>query len=514
MKKIFSILCLCLLNSFGAFTSTAGTLPSAINYPNKIVSGSFSSPPIDLQITIVSPLYTFLDIVVYDTDGNLLQGGTNNNTSATAYNVLSNDYRYVCGNQQLTPLLINTVTLTSSQSNQNYFSINNNTGNIIINPPSNGIPQGTYTLTYTVTDNTYSFISQTRTVTIYVLASTSKIASPVTTNVIVIPKHSNQSKTAYDIIDIPDANLKTALITPNTDVVVSAINPDYINLDSNSDGEIDTNEAAQVGRLRLVNKNINDLTGLDHFPNLIQIFAPRNNISTFNLNIPSLQSLSLYHNPLTNIDTSNLPNLLGLAVGDTSISNINVLNNYLLNALSAYNTQLSTIDLGVNHNLTELTCGNNPNLTSINIKNTSSLDFSDVFMTQDCWVNCPNLTTICADDFEIPAVQSFLATCGVSSSSIDINSSCALKTNEFELVNEVTITPNPSSGIFTVNFQETMNELGKIEVITILGQNILSLPLQIGKTQYEINLNDYPSGTYIMKTTVGNISKISKLIKK
>ena len=501
-----------IINTNGTLTITSSLpLDFQFNYTIRSIATGISSNNIICHITIQSPFTTTPDTVSYNTSGTLLGGGS--------YNVLTNDLRNICNSTNntttTTPLLLNTVTLTGSQTTPyNYFKIQNGgSGNIFVNINANPIgggviPIGTYILHYTVCDLAFPAICATQTVTIYVTNSFRMSAAIPKT--IVKRKENRNTQSICQIINFPDPNLKTKLLDSAT--CADLTNTNFILVDANSDGEIDTNEALQIGGVNLSNANITNLSGLEYFTNLTSIALYLNNVSNFNISLPNLSQLTIPNNPLTSFNPLILSNLSVIGCSNTMLTSLNTNNNPLLNILNITNTHITSLDLGISHNLNYLYCKNNPNLTSINIKNTSSLDYSSTFMQQDCWVNCPNLNNICADSFEIPALQSFLSGCGVSTSGININSSCALGVEGHGLLSDVRISPNPSNGVFEITFLAGLTQKTTATVYNLLGQKVLSLDF----TQNEktvLDLSGYANGVYFLRLKIGNAMVTKTILK-
>lgn len=457
------------------------------------------------QHCILSPLKPLPDTAYYNPSGAMYGGGT--------YNVLTNDLRNICNttnnNVTTTPLLINSLNqnqITGSATTPfNYFTISS-TGNINVNIGLGPIPLGSYVLTYMVCE-TGSTICVTQTVTIYVYNF--RLASPLKSKSISSNAHTIL-KNAYQIINFPDANLKAKLLDSAT--CYNTTNGDFILVDANGDGEIDTNEALQIGRVNISNANISNLTGLEYFTNLTSLGAPLNNITSYGIIISSLQILALWENPLVNLNINSLLNLTGLGLLNTDLTSLSISNNNLLTHLDIAGTNINNLDVGICHNLTNLYCKNNPNLTNINIKNTSSLDYGNTLMQQDCWLNCPNLNNICADSFEIPALQSFLAGCGVNTSGININSNCALGVESNELLAGVSVSPNPSSGIFEITFGATLTVKTTLTVYNVLGQEVLSQECAM-EDKTLVDLTDYADGVYVMQLKMGDRMVNKKIVK-
>jgi len=432
--------------------------------------------------------------------------------------VITNDRRNACNGSnpgsQIPLVLSSGVTLTGSSTNPNYFTILSN-GNIFVDLAAGGgttIPLGSYPLTYQVCEGTPA-VCVTQTVTI-IVTNSSRIAADNPKPIVKQKINTLTKQSTYQIINFPDANLKAKLLdaTDENNIAFLSSNGFITRVDFNGDGEIDTNEALQIGRLQMANSNISNLTGLEYFINLSSIGLGFNNINSFNLNLPSLSILSIANNPLTNFNTQNLPNLTRFNCSNTLLTSINTTNKYLLEIVSLSDTQINTIDLGICPNLIYFYCQNNPNLTSINIKNTSLLDYNNSFMQQDCWRNCPNLNYICADSNEIPVLQSFLGNCGVNTSGITIDSACALGVDDV-LLDGISIAPNPSTGIFEITFPTSLTVKTTATVYTMLGQKMMSIN-EVGNSTMQVDLSGYPNGTYLLQLVLDDKKVIKKLIKR
>jgi hypothetical protein len=94
------------------------------------------------------------------------------------------------------------------------------------------------------------------------------------------------------------------------------------------------------------------------------------------------------------------------------------------------------------------------------------------------------------------AVQNYLTNCGHNMSVVNVNSDCALSSNEYALGSGITIAPNPSSGVFTIAFSEVTS--ATIGVYNVLGQQVMSLDCARDDKNVIIDLTGYPSGVYIM----------------
>ena len=126
-----------------------------------------------------------------------------------------------------------------------------------------------------------------------------------------------------NIVNIPDANFKTALLQHGTTITGSGISP----IDTDGDGQICETEAqAYTGKIYVLSKGISDLTGIEAFT--------------------ALTVLNCSSNQLTNLDVSVNTALLTLNCSFNQLTSLNVAN-------------------GNNNNMTTMTAFNNPNLTCV-----------------------------------------------------------------------------------------------------------------------------------------------------
>jgi len=181
-------------------------------------------------------------------------------------------------------------------------------------------------------------------------------------------------------INFPDANFKAALLAHNPTI------------DTNGNGEISIAEAEVVEYLNLREKGISDLTGIEHFVNLIQLNASKNELTSVdissNINLEyvfldrnqitgvmdvssniKLTYLQLILNNITSIDISNNIDLTFINVGRNNLSGVfDVSNNVKLNALSLDYNDITHVDVSNNPLLQYLYLAGNE-LTNIDLSN-------------------------------------------------------------------------------------------------------------------------------------------------
>ena len=212
-----------------------------------------------------------------------------------------------------------------------------------------------------------------------------------------------------------------------------------------------------------------------------------------------MQGLLCYRNNLTSLNIDANINLVGLSCRENQITSLNFSNNPQLELAECSYNLITSLDFTANPLFTDLACRNNPNLTTIKIKNGATQQLGSQSVFNQCWSNCPNLNYICADANEIAPLQAYLSNCGVSTSGITIDSACALGVDEFDFAS-VQVYPNPSDGKFTILFDATV-ENATIEVYTLFGQQLDIISINEAK-EYDYQNTRLASGTYIVKISI------------
>lgn len=152
-----------------------------------------------------------------------------------------------------------------------------------------------------------------------------------------------------EIVYIPDAAFKTKLLQASiSNQTAKDINGNNMVVDINDDGEIQVSEILNVYRLQVYQSNIEDLTGIEAFTNLIYLDCSGNNIQQ--------------------------------------------------------------LDLSSNVNLEVFWAIFNPQLGYLNVKSGSNLnpEFVDEGSWMEMWANLPNNIYICADESEIDLIEPYL----------------------------------------------------------------------------------------------------------
>ncbi|MES2589829.1 MAG: T9SS type A sorting domain-containing protein [Bacteroidota bacterium] len=123
------------------------------------------------------------------------------------------------------------------------------------------------------------------------------------------------SKSFGQIVNIPDANFKTSLVSNSS-------------INTNLDGEIQVAEAnAYTGKINISSTGVSNLTGIEAFTSLTSFNCSYNSISSLDLSfLSTLLTLECHNNSLTSLDLSSLPNLDTLSCQNNPLTFLNVAN--------------------------------------------------------------------------------------------------------------------------------------------------------------------------------------------
>lgn len=354
-------------------------------------------------------------------------------------------------------------------------------------------------------------------------------------------------------VNIPDANFKAYLVG-NTSI------------NTNSDTEIQVSEAAAFnGTLVCNDLSISDLTGVEAFTNIQQLFIRNNNISSVDLSQNTglinlyaannqLQTLDVsqnvllntlechtnqitsitfgantnlaaiycYLNQLTSIDLSNLTNLSLLSIGNNPLTSLDVSANTNLYNLGLLNNPLTSLDLSANVNLWQFTCANVP-ITSMDLSNNPLLEHIYCFDTeisslniangtndiiQYLWIHDnPNLTCVQVDDALYSAANWPNGIAAnedpfVYDNGVTFSEDCAsLELSEIESNQLITVYPNPAGDFVNIS-------LGQIDAIEILSMNGTVVYQSGSAIEHTVATQNLESGMYLIRTSSGGTRKL------
>ncbi len=165
----------------------------------------------------------------------------------------------------------------------------------------------------------------------------------------------NQPTVTY----VPDDNFEQELI--------------YMGLDDVLDDYVATNMINQIPMLRLNNKNISDLTGIEDFTALMDLQLLNNQITILDVSHnTALVNLECSGNELTILDVSQNQDLTKLWCIDNNLTNINFGNISGLTILHCGGNQLESLNVAQFPSLSLFGCSGNQ-LTSLDVSNNTAL---------------------------------------------------------------------------------------------------------------------------------------------
>jgi hypothetical protein len=192
-------------------------------------------------------------------------------------------------------------------------------------------------------------------------------------------------------VNIPDANFKAYLVGN------AAIN-------TSGDTEIQVSEAsAFTGTINCSSLSITDLTGIEAFTSLNQLWCFSNSLSSIDVsqNI-TLTKLFCSYNTLSNLNTSQNTQLIEIECDNNLLSTLDLSQNTALSYLFCQDNVLNSLNVANGNNTTivsgDFNASNNPNLTCIQVddvaystSNWTNIDATVSYSTDcSCTVNIPD----------------------------------------------------------------------------------------------------------------------------
>lgn len=160
-------------------------------------------------------------------------------------------------------------------------------------------------------------------------------------------------------VNIPDQQFYNALIADGS-------------IDLDNDGFIQVSEAESADTLKVDNNNIEDLTGIEAFKNIIYLDCSVNALTSLDLsNNKALKSLNCGFNNISTLEISKNTQLRILDCGINPLKTLNVSKNVNLEEIHCFYNELSTLNLASNSLLKILRCDNNSIATLDVSKNTA-----------------------------------------------------------------------------------------------------------------------------------------------
>ncbi|KQT26015.1 hypothetical protein ASG22_04815 [Chryseobacterium sp. Leaf405] len=211
------------------------------------------------------------------------------------------------------------------------------------------------------------------------------------------------------IVNIPDDHLKSKLFIYGA---ASDSNGNFINIDTNGDGEIQVSEAVMVYKMTIFNLTdaITSLSGLNEFPNLRELTLDNPNISAYHLifsNYPNLQKLTFLGGGVGNVTiencsalnianleaTGNIIDIQNTTVQEVKLENINGVNissTPNLKKFSLYNSTISSLNLSNQPLLEEVLVSDNSLMTNINFAGDMALKKLELYRNKLSSLSIPN----------------------------------------------------------------------------------------------------------------------------
>jgi hypothetical protein len=159
-------------------------------------------------------------------------------------------------------------------------------------------------------------------------------------------------------------------------------------------------------------------------------------------------------------------------------------------------------------------CDNNPNLTTISIKNNvvSMLLFGDPILNPLVFFNLPSLQSICYDEGELEAIQF-----GLDTQNISLSTSCNANCNSLNIQNQnehvsIILAPNPVDGMLNIVANVT-TKIESIVVYNVLGQLVKTLTAYEINASLAIDVSALKTGTYFMEISSNKGKTTKKFVK-
>jgi hypothetical protein len=245
------------------------------------------------------------------------------------------------------------------------------------------------------------------------------------------------------IVNIPDSIFKSYVLSK---------------CDTNNDGNVQIIEASLIDSLLIQNMGISDLTGMEHFINLIWIQCDGNSISALNTSSnPSLRFVVCVGNQITSIDVSNNPLLYYLDC-----------RNNKLNALNFRNRSSGSIPY--------LDTRNNQNLFCVSVDDSIYAD-SSLYFFRDTWTNYSTNCSIGIEENILPNASlypnptngNFYIDLGETRANVKttiLNSLGTLvQTQDFESTNLLHFDLDASTGVYYIQIETSKGESKSLKVI-------------------------------------------------
>lgn len=270
---------------------------------------------------------------------------------------------------------------------------------------------------------------------------------------------------------VPDDNFEQALIDLGYDTVL--------------DNYVPTASINTVTKLVVPSKNISDLTGIEGFTSLKELFVNNNVLTSINISSnKALTRLDAYSNELKSINVSENVNLEVLFVYDNQLTSIDISKNLKIYSFKINNNQLSSLDVSQNTGLQYFYAAGNQ-LTSLDLSKNTSL--VAIYLENN------NLTWLDAKNGANNLITNFSTTQNPDLKCIQVDSATASRpwgwAKDYKTSYNTDCTPK--TYVPDDNFEQALIDLGYDDVLDdyVKTDNISSVTsLQLG---FVNNINDF-----------------------
>jgi len=351
------------------------------------------------------------------------------------------------------------------------------------------------------------------------------------------------------IVNIPDANFKAYLIEPLN------------GFDTNGDGEIQCDEAESfTGGMLPIFKSITDMTGIEAFVNVKNIFCQFNEITSLDVsNNTQLEMLYCQNNQITSLNTNGATSLTFLFCADNQLETLNVSSNVNLENLWCYNNQITTLNVSNNVNLKDLNIftnslsvldlSNNPKLeilsceenqlTALDLSNKpnfkylrcnnnqiTSLDLSGNPALTDLRCHFNQLSSLNVKNGNNTSLVTFNSISNLDLTCIEVDDpaysttnwtakdawstfaeDCTVSVKDVFATENISVYPNPVNDVLHFSSNAPIE---KVVVSNMLGQQI---KVNLSSNKTNLDMSDLAQGNYFVKITIEGVSKTIKVIK-
>lgn len=312
----------------------------------------------------------------------------------------------------------------------------------------------------------------------------------------------NCGGSTLDIVNIPDANFKTALLSNSS-------------INKNRDSEIQKTEAqAFTGTIYVPSKNISDLTGIEAFTSLTGLVCNNNQLTQLNVSVNTqLTVLHCDYNQLSVLNVKNNTLLTDLRCHANGLDSLDVSANSKLQTLWCFQNQINSLKVNSNQELTSLRCAFNP-LQTLDVSSNRLLNDLDCRKDQLTSLNAQNGNN--ANFILFAAYENFQLTCvqvdDVAWANANwvgrIDRSATFSTNcGGAAVTAMSLFPNPASSTIVISGDQPIDKITASDELS--GQTV-TLPFN----NREADINHLQGQVYLITVYSGKTMSTFRVVKK